>query len=212
MTLLLVILLIIIGILVAVIFGMKLKNKVGTVGYTGHTTAYYTNDAERNSASDDEDSLEESTEEEDYSDEDGDFEEIFEEDFQKKNLQEDVFILEKLGEDGDEDDFDDIDELDGGSSHNLSTDEESPIVMEISNVFGISGRSAVLCGKLEYPVAKGDELNICRQDGTVMYRAAVCKGIERNHKTVDTANSGDTVGLLFSVDASPIERGMMIRG
>lgn len=200
-------------ILAAIAIVMKHKGNAPTKSRASHTSPFYSNENKEDEHSQDENA------DEDY---DGDLSEEDDTDDASYDIAEDEIFIPNLKDDTLDDPFrrfvskenDLTDELDDDSDaiYNLATDEESPIVMEIGDVFGISGRSAVLCGKLEYPVAKGDELNICREDGTIIYRAVRCEGIEKSHKKVDTANAGDSVGLLFTVDASPIERGMMIRG
>ena len=197
------ILLLIAAIILAVIAMRKKKKENGESTVSQGAPFYSTENNEDEKIEEDPDEYDENGEDYDEDAPDG-YEELEEEPDMQGYLS-DLSEVEPevLDEEYDEDD---------GSSYNLVTDEDSPIVMEISDVFGISGRSSVLCGKLEYPVNKGDSLNICASDGTVVYSRVVCMGIERNHKRVDMANEGDNVGLLFAVDASPIERGMLIRG
>ena len=195
--------LLIAGIAVTVIAIKKQKKEDGESTVSQGAPFYSTENNEDEKIEEDPDEYDENGEDYDEDAPDG-YEELEEEPDMQGYLS-DLSEVEPevLDEEYDEDD---------GSSYNLVTDEDSPIVMEISDVFGISGRSSVLCGKLEYPVNKGDSLNICASDGTAVYSGVVCMGIEKNHKRVDMANEGDTVGLLFAVDASPIERGMLIRG
>lgn len=208
------VLLLIAAIILAVIAMRKKKNGEKTKNSAPQSTPFYS--TENSDDEDSEESYDNPTEDNDQNYDEDDTDDA------SYDITEDEIFIPSLEDDTLDDPFkqfvskenDLTDELDDDSDaiYNLATDEESPIVMEIGDVFGISGRSAVLCGKLEYPVAKGDELNICREDGTIIYRAVRCEGIEKSHKKVDTANAGDSVGLLFTVDASPIERGMMIRG
>jgi translation elongation factor EF-Tu-like GTPase len=79
--------------------------------------------------------------------------------------------------------------------------------MTVQDVFSISGRGTVATGKIELgPLRVGDKVQINEETVRV-------DGIEAFRKTLDEANAGDNVGLLFGkLSKNKIQRGDVITG
>ena len=92
-------------------------------------------------------------------------------------------------------------------------EETAPLTKEdfllyVEDVFTISGRGVVASGRVAFgKLEKGDAITIIAQDGTK--KQATVAGIEMFRKSLDEAEKGDNIGLLFSAD---IEKGMVERG
>jgi elongation factor Tu len=86
---------------------------------------------------------------------------------------------------------------------------DRPFLMPIEDVFGIKGRGTVVTGRVERGSLKvGEEIEIIRF-GDV--RKSVATGLEMFHKTLDTTEAGDAVGILLrGVDRDEVERGQVI--
>lgn len=86
---------------------------------------------------------------------------------------------------------------------------DRPFLMPIEDVFGIKGRGTVVTGRVERGSLKvGEEVEIIRF-GDV--RKSVATGLEMFHKTLDTTEAGDAVGILLrGVDRDEVERGQVI--
>jgi translation elongation factor EF-Tu-like GTPase len=80
--------------------------------------------------------------------------------------------------------------------------------MTVQDVFFIHGRGLVTTGKVEEgPLRVGDEVSI---DGGETVRV---DGIEAFRKTLEEANAGDNVGVLFShLEKNHIARGAVLSG
>jgi translation elongation factor EF-Tu-like GTPase len=79
--------------------------------------------------------------------------------------------------------------------------------MTVEDVFSIRGRGTVATGKIELgPLRVGDKVRINEETVRV-------DGIEAFRKTLDEANAGDNVGLLFGkLSKNKIQRGDVITG
>ncbi len=79
--------------------------------------------------------------------------------------------------------------------------------MTVEDVFSIRGRGTVATGKVELgPLRVGDKVRI--NDETVRV-----DGLEAFRKTIEEANAGDNVGLLFGqLNKNKIQRGDVITG
>jgi elongation factor Tu len=86
---------------------------------------------------------------------------------------------------------------------------DRPFLMPIEDVFGIKGRGTVVTGRVERGSLKvGEEIEIIRF-GDV--RKSVATGLEMFHKTLDTTEAGDAVGILLrGVDRDEVERGQVV--
>jgi elongation factor Tu len=86
---------------------------------------------------------------------------------------------------------------------------DRPFLMPVEDVFGIKGRGTVVTGRVERGSLKvGEEVEIIRF-GDV--RKSVATGLEMFHKTLDTTEAGDAVGILLrGVDRDEVERGQVI--
>ncbi len=79
---------------------------------------------------------------------------------------------------------------------------------EVEDVFTITGRGMVATGRvIRGQITKGDEISFRSPKGEVIHRRIV--GIETVGKMVETANAGDTVGLLFT---KPVAFDVLVRG
>ena len=86
---------------------------------------------------------------------------------------------------------------------------DKPFLMPIEDVFGIKGRGTVVTGRVERGLLKqGEPVEIIRF-GDV--RETVATGLEMFHKTLDTTEAGDAVGILLrGVDRDEVERGQVL--
>ena len=86
---------------------------------------------------------------------------------------------------------------------------DRPFLLPIEDVFGIKGRGTVVTGRVERGQLKqGEEVEII-QSGEV--RKSVATGLEMFHKTLDTTEAGDAVGILLrGVDREDVERGQVV--
>ncbi len=86
---------------------------------------------------------------------------------------------------------------------------ELPFLMPIEDVFGIKGRGTVVTGRVERGALKqGEPVEIIRFGDT---RATVATGLEMFHKSLDTTQAGDAVGVLLrGVDRDEVERGQVL--
>ncbi len=88
--------------------------------------------------------------------------------------------------------------------------KDQPFLMPVEDVFSIKGRGTVPTGRVERGVIKpGDEVELVGLHHEP-YKT-VATSLEMFHKTLDTAEPGDAVGILLrGVDREEIERGQVI--
>ena len=86
---------------------------------------------------------------------------------------------------------------------------DRPFLMPIEDVFGIKGRGTVVTGRVERGTLKtGEDVEIV---GFGQTRKTVATGLEMFHKTLDTTEAGDAVGILLrGVDRDMVERGEVL--
>jgi elongation factor Tu len=87
---------------------------------------------------------------------------------------------------------------------------DKPFMMSVEDVFSIKGRGTVVTGRVDRGVVKtGDNVDIVGlREKTV---STVVTGVEMFHKTLDTGQAGDNLGLLLrGIDREDVERGMVI--
>jgi len=87
---------------------------------------------------------------------------------------------------------------------------DKPFMMSVEDVFSIKGRGTVVTGRVDRGVVKtGEGVDIIGlQDEMV---SSVVTGVEMFHKTLDTGQAGDNLGLLLrGIDREDVERGMVI--
>jgi elongation factor Tu len=83
-----------------------------------------------------------------------------------------------------------------------------PFAFEVEDVFTITGRGMVATGRVTRGrIAKDDEISFRSPSGEVIRRRIVA--IETLGKMVESANEGDTVGLLFT---KPVPFDVLVRG
>ena len=87
---------------------------------------------------------------------------------------------------------------------------DKPFMMSVEDVFSIKGRGTVVTGRVDRGVVKvGDAVEIVGLQEKSM--GTVVTGVEMFHKTLDTGQAGDNLGLLLrGVDREDVERGMVI--
>jgi elongation factor Tu len=87
---------------------------------------------------------------------------------------------------------------------------DKPFMMPVEDVFSIKGRGTVVTGRVERGVVKtGEAVDIVGLRDRSMN--SVVTGVEMFHKTLDTGQAGDNVGLLLrGIDREEVERGMVI--
>jgi elongation factor Tu len=88
-------------------------------------------------------------------------------------------------------------------------DDAKPFLMPIEDVFTISGRGTVVTGKVERGVINlNEEVEIV---GIRPTKKTVATGLEMFNKLLDSAQSGDNVGVLLrGVDKKEVERGQVL--
>ena len=86
---------------------------------------------------------------------------------------------------------------------------DKPFLMPIEDVFGIKGRGTVVTGRVERGTMKtGEDVEIV---GFGQTRKTVATGLEMFHKTLDSTEAGDAVGILLrGVDREDVERGEVL--
>jgi elongation factor Tu len=87
---------------------------------------------------------------------------------------------------------------------------DKPFMMPIEDVFSIKGRGTVVTGRIERGVINtGQSVEIVGlRDRSI---SSVVTGVEMFHKTLDTGQAGDNVGLLLrGIDREEVERGMVV--
>ncbi len=84
-----------------------------------------------------------------------------------------------------------------------------PFLMPIEDVFGIKGRGTVVTGRVERGIIKqGEDVEIV---GFGEVKKTVATGLEMFHKTLDSSEAGDAVGVLLrGVDREDVERGQVL--
>ena len=86
---------------------------------------------------------------------------------------------------------------------------DRPFLMPIEDVFGIKGRGTVVTGRVERGVLKpGEDVEIV---GFGDVKKTVATGLEMFHKTLDSTEAGDAVGVLLrGVERENVERGQVL--
>jgi elongation factor Tu len=87
--------------------------------------------------------------------------------------------------------------------------KDKPFLMPVEDVFGIKGRGTVATGRVERGVIKtGADIEIVGMKET---RKTVVTGVEMFHKTLDSGEPGDAIGLLLrGIERDEIERGQVL--
>ena len=86
---------------------------------------------------------------------------------------------------------------------------EQSFLMSIEDVFGIKGRGTVVTGRVERGTLKpGEEVEIV---GFGEVHKTVATGLEMFHKTLDSTEAGDAVGVLLrGIEREQVERGQVL--
>ena len=86
---------------------------------------------------------------------------------------------------------------------------DRPFLMPIEDVFGIKGRGTVVTGRVERGILKpGEEVEIV---GFGEVKKTVATGLEMFHKTLESTEAGDAVGVLLrGVEREDVERGQVL--
>jgi elongation factor Tu len=86
---------------------------------------------------------------------------------------------------------------------------DKPFLMPVEDVFSIKGRGTVVTGRAERGTVKvGEEVEIVGLREESM--RTVVTGVEMFHKTLDTGQAGDNIGLLLrGIGREEVERGMV---
>ncbi|MGD8553398.1 MAG: elongation factor Tu, partial [Anaerolineales bacterium] len=87
---------------------------------------------------------------------------------------------------------------------------DKPFMMSVEDVFSIKGRGTVVTGRIDRGVVKtGDNVDIVGLREKI--ESTVVTGVEMFHKTLESGQAGDNVGLLLrGIDREDVERGMVI--
>ena len=86
---------------------------------------------------------------------------------------------------------------------------DRPFLMSIEDVFGIKGRGTVVTGRVERGTLQvGQDVEVV---GFGDVKKSVATGLEMFHKTLDTTEAGDAVGVLLrGVERDDVERGQVL--
>ena len=86
---------------------------------------------------------------------------------------------------------------------------DRPFLMPIEDVFGIKGRGTVVTGRVERGLlTSGEDVEIV---GFGEVKKTVATGLEMFHKTLDSTEAGDAVGVLLrGVEREDVERGQVL--
>ncbi len=87
--------------------------------------------------------------------------------------------------------------------------KDKPFLMPVEDVFGIKGRGTVVTGRIEKGIVNvGQEIEVVGLKDTY---TTIVTGVEMFHKTLDSGEPGDAVGVLLrGVDREDIERGQVL--
>jgi elongation factor Tu len=87
---------------------------------------------------------------------------------------------------------------------------DKPFMMSVEDVFSIKGRGTVVTGRVDRGIIKtGEGVDIIGLQSEMI--SSVVTGVEMFHKTLDTGQAGDNLGLLLrGIDREDVERGMVI--
>ena len=86
------------------------------------------------------------------------------------------------------------------------------IVMRVEDVFNITGRGVVATGTIQdIPISVDEHLNILDEEGNVLEVNVLIKEIEKFHKLVNSAEPGESVGILLSVDKGLLRKGLVLK-
>jgi elongation factor Tu len=88
--------------------------------------------------------------------------------------------------------------------------KDKPFLMSVEDVFSIKGRGTVPTGRVERGTIKGgDEVDIVGLHHEP--RRVVATSLEMFHKTLDSAEPGDAVGILLrGIEREEVERGQVV--
>ena len=86
---------------------------------------------------------------------------------------------------------------------------DRPFLMSIEDVFGIKGRGTVVTGRVERGTLQvGQDVEVV---GFGNVKKSVATGLEMFHKSLDTTEAGDAVGVLLrGVERDDVERGQVL--
>ncbi|BDR59253.1 elongation factor Tu [Xylocopilactobacillus apicola] len=89
-------------------------------------------------------------------------------------------------------------------------DTDKPFLMPVEDVFTITGRGTVASGRVDRgTVTVGDEVEIIGLKPDIL--KSTVTGVEMFHKTLDTGEAGDNVGILLrGINHDQIERGQVL--
>ena len=87
--------------------------------------------------------------------------------------------------------------------------KDHPFLMPVEDVFGIKGRGTVVTGRVEKGIVNvGQEIEVVGLKDTY---TTIVTGVEMFHKTLDSGEPGDAVGVLLrGVDREDVERGQVL--
>ncbi len=89
-------------------------------------------------------------------------------------------------------------------------DVDKPFLLEIEDVFTITGRGTVVTGRVERGKIKvGDQVEVVGMSAET--RKTVATGLEMFRKTLDESEAGDNIGVLLrGVDKGEVQRGQVV--
>ena len=87
--------------------------------------------------------------------------------------------------------------------------KDQPFLMPVEDVFGIKGRGTVVTGRVEKGIVNvGQEIEVVGLKDTY---TTIVTGVEMFHKTLESGEPGDAVGVLLrGVDREDVERGQVL--
>ena len=86
------------------------------------------------------------------------------------------------------------------------------IIMRVEDVFNITGRGVVATGTIQdIQINVNEHINILDEEGNVLEANVLVKGIEKFHKLVNSADPGESVGILLGVDKGLLRKGVVLK-
>ena len=98
----------------------------------------------------------------------------------------------------------------GGHPPERVREGHKPFMMPVEDVFSIKGRGTVVTGRVDRGMTKvGEPVELVGlREKSV---SSVVTGVEMFHKTLDTGQAGDNLGLLLrGINREDVERGMVV--
>lgn len=95
-------------------------------------------------------------------------------------------------------------ESDGKILHNFIP-KNTKYLMEVEDIFNITGRGTVLTGKLDREVKEGDDILVYKSESNTAIKTKV-KELEMFRKVIKSGKKGDDIGILVDISSRVVKR------